>query len=401
MTKILYVSSLCSENMLKYIFETAVQKPEQAAQKFHRLLTQGFALNLDQCSIQTLSSIPVTPVNHKKKFWFHSSERINGVEFKYIPMLNIPIFKNIGVFIYTFFKVLFWSWFRIGQKKMILCDVLNFTVAFASFLASKLSFTKNVTIVTDLPHNMLHTDNVQQGMAANLYHKLTTFILYRFDAYVLLTEQMNAVVNPKNRPYMIMEGLVDITMESSENTIAKKSKEKIFIYAGGLFEKYGVKTLIDAFLKLENQEARLHLYGNGDMVKGMEGFMQKDTRIVYMGMVPNTIVVADQLAATLLINPRPTTEEFTKFSFPSKNMEYMVSGTPMVTTHLPGMPDEYLDYVFLFEDESVDGMSKTLETILSKSKEELHEFAAEAKAFVIQKKNNQVQAGRILEFMNS
>lgn len=401
MTKILYVSSLCSENMLKYIFETAVQKPEQAAQKFHRLLTQGFALNLDQCSIQTLSSIPVTPVNHKKKFWFHSSERINGVEFKYIPMLNIPIFKNIGVFIYTFFKVLFWSWFRIGQKKMILCDVLNFTVAFASFLASKLSFTKNVTIVTDLPHNMLNTDNVQQGMAANLYHKLTTFMLYRFDAYVLLTEQMNAVVNPKNKPHMIMEGLVDITMESSENTIAKKSKEKIFIYAGGLFEKYGVKTLIDAFLKLENQEARLHLYGNGDMVKGMEGFMQKDTRIVYMGMVPNTTVVANQLAATLLINPRPTTEEFTKFSFPSKNMEYMVSGTPMVTTHLPGMPDEYLDYVFLFEDESVDGMSKTLETILSKSKEELHEFAAEAKAFVIQKKNNQVQAGRILEFMNS
>jgi glycosyltransferase involved in cell wall biosynthesis len=116
-------------------------------------------------------------------------------------------------------------------------------------------------------------------------------------------------------------------------------------------------------------------------------------------MVPNKIVVQDQLAATLLINPRPTNEEFTKFSFPSKNMEYMVSGTPMITTQLPGMPKEYHPYVFLFEGESVEGMKNSLKNILSKSKEELHQFGQEAKKFVLTNKNNQIQAHRILQFL--
>ena len=34
----------------------------------------------------------------------------------------------------------------------------------------------------------------------------------------------------------------------------------------------------------------------------------------------NDRVVEEQLRATLLVNPRPTTEAFTKYSFPSKNM---------------------------------------------------------------------------------
>ena len=34
----------------------------------------------------------------------------------------------------------------------------------------------------------------------------------------------------------------------------------------------------------------------------------------------NDRVVEEQLRATLLVNPRPTAEAFTKYSFPSKNM---------------------------------------------------------------------------------
>lgn len=401
MTKILYVSSLCSEKMLQYIYETAVQKPEQAAQKFHRLLAQGFAINSDQCSIRTLSTIPVTPANHKKKLWFNSSEKRNDVKFRYIPMLNVPVLKNIGVFVYTFFYVLFWSWFKIGKNKTIISDVLNFTVAFASFLACKISFTKNITIITDLPYNILHAQNGRKNVLARIYDKLTTFMLYRFDGYVLLTEQMNSVVNPKNKPYMIMEGLVDINMEASENLASEKTAEKILIYAGGLYEIYGVKMLVDAFMKLEDGQARLHLYGNGEMVKDMNSYSEEDSRVVYKGMVPNLQVVADQLKATLLINPRPSSEEFTKFSFPSKNMEYMVSGTPMLTNKLPGMPQEYWQYVYLNNEESVDGMHNSLNSILSKTKNELHDFGSSAKQFVLEKKNNKIQAARVLDFCKS
>jgi glycosyltransferase involved in cell wall biosynthesis len=370
MSKILYISTLCSSPVLEYIFKTAVAKPEQAAQKFHRLLAEGFA-NLDSTvQLETLSSIPVTSANHKKKFWKLPNETHNKVRYSYIPILNLPVIKNLIVLFYTFFKVVLWSILNTGSQKFVVCDVLNITMATAAQLACKLCGTKSIVIVTDLPGlmvaNVTNKTERKIALSGTIYSKLVNYIMHRFNGYVLLTLQMNAIANPFNKPYMIMEGLVDTNMENTHNTIEAKSDAKILLYAGGLYEKYGVKALIDAFLLLEDKKAALHLYGNGDMLNQIDNYEKQDKRITFKGMVPNAVVVEDQLKATLLINPRPTTEEFTTFSFPSKNMEYMVSGTPMVTTKLPGMPNEYLEYVYTFKEETIESMRQTLTTLLGK-----------------------------------
>ena len=101
------------------------------------------------------------------------------------------------------------------------------------------------------------------------------------------------------------------------------------------------------------------------------------------------------------MNPRPTTEEFTKYSFPSKNMEYMVSGTPLLTTRLPGMPKEYYPYVFLIEDETIDGYAKALADALSRTEDELVNFGQKAKKFVLENKNYIIQTRRIIELIQS
>ena len=183
------------------------------------------------------------------------------------------------------------------------------------------------------------------------------------------------------------------------NKLEDKYEEKVIIYAGALYEKYGVKSLIEAFIEVKDKDARLWLFGDGDLVNEMNTYQEKDSRVKYFGVVPNEYVVREQLKATLLVNPRPSIEEFTKYSFPSKNMEYMASGTPVLTTPLQGMPKEYNDHVYLFEDETVEGMIKTLTTILSKDKTELHEKGIRAKEFVLKEKNNVVQAEKILKMI--
>lgn len=153
-------------------------------------------------------------------------------------------------------------------------------------------------------------------------------------------------------------------------------------------------------MKLREKDLRLHFYGLGDMEKNMDYYKNLDPRIAYFGVVPNEIVVKKQIEATLLINPRPSNQEYTRYSFPSKNMEYMVSGTPIVTTRLPGMPDEYREYVYIFNDESVSGMYTELKSLLSKSRSELNTFGGKAKQFVLDKKNNIVQTQRLINLLN-
>ena len=116
-------------------------------------------------------------------------------------------------------------------------------------------------------------------------------------------------------------------------------------------------------------------------------------------MAPNETIIAEEQKASLLVNPRFTMEAFTKYSFPSKNMEFMASGTPLLTTRLPGMPADYYPYVFLFEEETVEGYAKGIREALSYSDKELIEFGKLSKLFVLSNKNCNVQADRILNFL--
>ena len=159
--------------------------------------------------------------------------------------------------------------------------------------------------------------------------------------------------------------------------------------------------LIDAFSKVPGDDLRLWLYGAGDMEAEIRIAAERDARIIYFGVAPNSDVVNVQLRATLLVNPRPSNEEFTKYSFPSKNMECMVSGTPLLTTPLSGMPYEYIPHVYLFEDESVEGMACTLSRVLMLPKSDLHEMGLNSKRFVLDKKNNRVQALALMKMIQS
>jgi len=394
MKKILYVCRLCSAVVMADIFRTAVLKPGQSAQKFHQLLAEGLAMQPDVC-VETLSAIPVTPSGHKRRLWRLPSERVAQVTYQYVPIINQPLVKNLLVFVFAFIRTVLWGLGGDRKAKFVICDVLNVAVTAAALMACKITGVRTVAIVTDLPDLMVGS-GIRGGLARRVKDALIWKLMRNYDGYILLTEQMNQLVNIRSLPYVIVEGLVDDKMVEMDNRLDAKATEKIVIYAGRILEQYGVKKLIDAFMRLNGEDLRLHIYGSGEMAKDMPAYAKADPRVVYFGTVENSIVVGRQLEATLLVNPRSSIEAYTKYSFPSKNMEYMVSGTPMVTTPLPGMPQEYYPFVYIFDDESVDGIERTLAVLLAKSREELHGFGQKAKEFVLACKNKQIQSARVL-----
>ena len=80
-------------------------------------------------------------------------------------------------------------------------------------------------------------------------------------------------------------------------------------------------------------------------------------------------------------------------------MEYMGSGTPLLTTRLAGIPEEYFDYIYITEEETEAGLSRKLKEILNKPLEELHEKGLRAKEFAMNNKNNVIQAKKITDML--
>lgn len=399
-TNILYISTLCSPKVWDYIFNTSKRKPGQSAQKFHRLLVDGFSMHNDKCNVEALTSVPVVFKSHKRKIWTFKKENLGNVTYHHIPFINLPFIKEFLIFTYSFLRIVIWGFMHRGEVKIIVCDVLKMTPSVAAILASRFIRSKTIALVTDIPGLMIASQN-SKSIKIRVYNRVVKRFIHSYDGYVLLTKQMNELVNAKKRPFMIMEGLVSRDMVLIENNLNTKDEKRIMLYAGGVYEKYGIKDLILAFMKLPDQNTEFHIYGNGDMVSEIKRFQKTDPRVVYKGIVANDDVVKAQIKATILVNPRPSNLKLSSFSFPSKNMEYMVSGTPVVTTALPGMPDEYKEYVFLFNDESVDGMFGTLTNIFQLAPSKLREKGQKAKEFVINKKSNYTQCLRIIEYIQA
>lgn len=404
--KILYVSSLCSDKYFKNIFENSRVKPQQQAQKFHSLLSKGLIELTDD--LYVLSRPPIQRSKHKIEHLKTKGNLKSGscsITYNHLKVLNIVVLKQFLLFCTSFFYALKWGLKNRKQEKAIFFDPLNLSISVAAMLVAKILNVKSVAIVTDIPDFMEEYTFKKKSFinraTSKCYTGICNFLLHKYDYYILLTEQMNEVINFSKKPYIVMEGLVDSQMKNTMNLLDYKYNEKIVIYAGALYEKYGVKKLIDAFMKLKDSDVKLWLYGAGEMEDYVKKCEKEDYRIKYFGVVPNELIVKEQLKATLLVNPRPSYEDFTKYSFPSKNMEYMVSGTPILTTRLQGMPSEYNKYVYLIEDETVSGVKSALETILGKNREELHEQGVKAKEFVISEKNNQVQASKIINFISA
>ena len=171
---------------------------------------------------------------------------------------------------------------------------------------------------------------------------------------------------------------------------------------GGLNKRYGIKELIDGFNMIENNELELRLYGDGDLVDYIKEKEKENKKIKYMGFKSNDEIIKAEKKAILLVNPRPSNEEYTKYSFPSKTIEYMLTGTPVLMTKLQGMPKEYNDYLYFIEDESSEGIKNTINKLLSKtSTNELIQKGEKAKEFIVNRKNNLVQGDRIIKLMKN
>lgn len=384
--KIIYGCSACSRELFSELLRKYHIKSGHAVQKYHGLMLRGLAEN--GAEVRCVCALPVTRSVTSEKLIRAKDERADNVLFHYITTLNRPVFRQLMIFFGTL-------WFVLRTKKekdtCAVVDCLNIACAYGMLLGCKLRRIKATVIVTDLP-DMEHS---------GILRRVNNGVFNIADAFVLLTEQMNAAINAKNRPYIVLEGHVDSEAPLPEEQTAceEEGQKKVVLYAGSVNAIYGIESLAEGFLKAAVPGAELRVFGNGDFVPRLRELCGANDTVKYMGVAPNEEIVRQEQKAELLVNPRPAAPAYTKYSFPSKNMEYMVSGTPLLTTDLPGMPREYLPYVYLLRDESTDGIAGALRHILSLPREERVKKGQAARAFVLRYKSNVTQAGKLLDFL--
>jgi len=284
------------------------------------------------------------------------------------------------------------------EKTLFLYTVSQPLMAAVSEVKKEYPDLRVCAIVADLPDMASLSSKksallkmVSAGRAKSAYSLLSAV-----DAFVLLTKHM-AEYMKLTQPYCVMEGIAPDGVEWGEET--PRGDEKIVLYTGTLHRKFGILHLLESFQKTTTPALRLVVCGVGDSEEELKNAALTDRRIDFRGRVSRQEALELQRKAAVLVNPRLNNEEFTRYSFPSKTMEYLSSGVPVIAYKLDGIPQEYDQYLNYPASDSVEDLAEAMEKICALDNDARAKLGQRGRDFVLSQKNRKVQTARILEFL--
>lgn len=367
-----------------------------------KAIESGNELKFSYISTRAISDYPMNPskVIHKKK-WVEKISNSQEIEIFEIPFLNRGILKILTRFISSFY---YSFQFFIGNKnkKGIIVYSVHVPFMLTGFLVSKIFKIDLISVWTDPPSVPYEHDNFLKRSLRKIEYKISTFLMKQSTKLIVLTKHL-AEDFSKGTPYIVIEGILDekkireLVAQSDYKDNSSEEKIKI-IYTGSVEEKYGIGKIVEAIQMLNSEKVQLDIYGKGNFVKKIQ--KNKYKNVFYKGFLPYKEILKIQNNADFLINARSNNDEYVKYSFPSKTMEYLASGTPVISTMLPGIPDNYKNHLIEIKNSSPIEIKKTVECALKLDIKKRNEIAKNAKEFIY-KKNISTQGEKILKFINS
>lgn len=394
--KYLYFGTVCNAAAYERIIASCSVKPSVAPFVFESLLLEGFRKNGADVDAVSFPMIPAFP-RSKKAFWGAVKEQLNcGYHNTWIPTINITGLKQLSQNIVSGQIIKKWIKKTQGEERAVVIYSVYGPIASNVIRYCKKNHIKCYAIVPDLPRDMYA--NIKIGKLKKILTdysvKKTLKIQGDFDGYIYLTEAMKDVINP-DAPYTVVEGIANVHLNPPE--IKEKAAPPAIMYAGALNEKYGLKNIMEAFLLLRS-EAQLWIFGAGDFEDAVVNYSKNNSKIKFFGRKSHDEVLAMERQATLLINARNVDDEFTKYSFPSKTIEYMASGTPLLTTRLAGIPEEYFSHCYSIPNNSIECLRDMMESAIKDAHQNV-EMGKEAQDYITREKSPYRQAAKIIEFI--
>lgn len=378
---------------------------QNAANTFQWALIEGLYLNNADFEVISFPFLPGYPIHYNKLFSPSGSLFYQGYK--------IGTFRRYNTFfLYKDFSkkrrlsIYLNKWLKAncdGNEDKIV--ILTYTPSSCFMnaiipLKAKYPFIQICSIVPDLVDdatNPIFNLSWLKYQQARLEQKAVKTSYNYIEKFILLSSAMEEKIPQAHNRSIVVEGIASkidmLSVPLKQDTI------KTVLYTGTIQEFTGILNLIRAFRQTKDSNYRLIICGAGDCVNRVLELSNGDSRIEYKGSIPRDEAVALQHEATLLVNPRQPNVSLTRYSFPSKTMEYLSSGTPMLGYQLEGIPSEYYDYIYSPKDFSDEALAEKIDEILSMSPENLREAGERAKFFIHSYKEAKYQVKRIIDFL--
>lgn len=388
---IVIISSTLSNNLYNHWQSISSNKSVGSSQHYYQSLLNGLK-RIDSIDV---SCISIAPLTNNKLFQHIDSEKEDSIDYYYSNNINFPILN--GLFSSISLKKHLKKLNLDKNNSIIIFDSIMLEASFCLKYSLKKGF-KTIGLTLDLP-DIINKTSSKKGFSRiieNMYFNKSNRMLSKFDSYIFLTEYMNKHCNKKNKPYIIIDCIArDITECKKE----KINDKPVVFYGGILCKEYGLDKLIGACNFLRGI-CDIWLYGECEFKNEIPDLLKNNKNLVIHDVISQDELHRLESNSAILINPRPI-EEFTYYSFPSKTIEYMQMGVPVLMYKLPCLSKEYDDLLFYIKGNTSKDIADSIINVLNQDKQHILELTKKAKDFVNENKTNAIQAKKIVDFAES
>jgi glycosyltransferase involved in cell wall biosynthesis len=366
------------------------------------LLSGMKAAGLVPSEILSMRQIEAFPRSNQLLVGTEHARLSDGTKIRLLPFFNISPIKQLLIGILVLSSIVRWGW-RTRKKQYRIVYTYNLTVPPGLFtlLGARLVGAKAFVSLNDInkPGN-----RVPDTLYYRLDYWLQRKLIPRFDGHIAVADAIMEDFAP-DKSYVRIEGGIslDLILKTAipQGAVPGRRDLITLVATGSLNETNGFATILSAFALLTDPRYRLKIAGGGPLANTIEAAAARDVRIEYCGELTLDALLCLYNSADILINMRLTKKIDTRYFFPSKMMEYLVSGKPVITTNTGHIENEFADFVYLLSDESPKGLAEMIVYIASLQPSYLAERGARARSYMCINKTWEAQGQKVAKYVCS
>lgn len=193
-------------------------------------------------------------------------------------------------------------------------------------------------------------------------------IFRQADAFIFPTQMLNDLLNPENRPYVIVHGTYCV----EAHRVRQWDDGRIHVvYAGTFDSRKGGGVAAAKAAKYLDARYHIHIIGFGSeadtrsLISVIEGVSaESECRVTYDGLLAGEDYLRFLQSCDIGLSTQKLDAAFSETSFPSKVLSYMASGLRVVTIRLKVLEHSGVgDLLYYYDEDTPSSIARAIKSI--------------------------------------
>lgn len=364
-----------------------------AGAQFQVSLAESISNNIDG-KLEMLSI--VRSGNKEAAEW---CDRIVFGDHRYTPIKHMPkpFLEEFFCGIQVFINGLRWARHNKGRKVLVL-NAPN-EVMTPLLLLKKCGYIDVYSILIDSPFTNKDQSSLylrwKKRFAAKGLKKLNSS-----NGVILLNEHTADVLGLRVPHQTILLGFEPFDLRYTRGQYCGiRNRKKRLLYAGSLSRVNGIEEMLNALALLPEDAYTIDICGQGSEDCLVEDFARLHPNCCFHGRVEQDELNRLYEDADMMLNFRLPDDDDNDYSFPSKLISYLYSGSLVISSNFSSMPNAYRDFIFIVDNLRPETIANEIERIFTLDEETLNEMSARAREFVLKNQSWDQVAKEVVSFI--